>query len=89
MEIMQDDLHKVEYRMWFNDRENTLYLDAYVVWERKSKRHGWEVKVSYSRLNSRSSQMSLAEVPFGEDIREMVKKDFMDSITVKVWEARK
>ena len=89
MEIMQDDLHKVEYRVWFSDSHRTLYLDTYMVWERKSKRHGWVVKASYHRLYDRYSTLTLAEVPFGDDIREMVKKEFMDSVTVKVWEDRK
>lgn len=89
MEIIKDDLHKVEYRMWFNDREMNLVLDKYIIWERKTKRHGWEMKGLYDRLTARHADIPLEDVPFGPEVREAVKDWFVKMIEVKTWEERK
>jgi hypothetical protein len=88
MERIADDLHKEEWRFWFDDNTKTLYLDTYVVWERETKRKGWHMVKSYSRLPNRNPMIPLEDVPFDDTIKAEALMEFTRNITVKTWVRR-
>jgi hypothetical protein len=85
MERMIDDLHKEEWRFWFDDSSMNLYLDSYTLWSRATKRHGWTAVSRYNRIDNRHCNLTVDQVPFTDDIKAQSLKEFVGMIQIKVW----
>jgi len=87
----EKDLSREIYIFWYS--RNILWLDRYVIEERKTKRHKWNVVQYYDRLSARrfvSNWVELEDVPWTEDIRELAINTFVSAFItetkVKKWE---
>jgi hypothetical protein len=87
-----NELAEVVYRFWPDDRGSkiTLVLDDYTVYERVSKRHKFRKTNSYSRLNRRDSNLSLADVPRDFTAVNEARLQLINAIdTTQAWVERK
>lgn len=88
IEIIQDELNKVQFTFYFDDYRYTLFLNKYLVFKRETKRHGWKCVSFYDRLNDRNSKIKESEVPLTEEIKQQALNEFFKIITVKKWSER-
>jgi hypothetical protein len=88
--IPVDDFNQKQYTFWFDDRTSTLYLDSYWENHRETKRHHWTTTRGYDRLKTHIpyTQIPLSEVAFTDEIKDLAKKTFIDTVIVKLWERR-
>lgn len=80
IEVIKDDLNKDVYRFYQNGL--TFLLNDYVKLERKTKRHGWRVVGLYERLNIRRSNVNLEDVPFTDEMVEIVRNKAISEIKI-------
>ncbi len=89
MEIQKqiDELTFEKWRFIFLDK--TIYLDAYYLLQKESKRHkNFKVLKKYERLSRRDSTMIETEVPFTDEIKTEALNQFVSKIKVIKWSER-
>ena len=83
-----DDLTIEVWR--FNDIDRHLYLDAYALMKRESKRHRkYKYELRYERLSGRDSNITENDVPFTDDIRKEALEIYYSKIECLKWSERK
>jgi hypothetical protein len=75
-----DDLTREKWRFYYEERRHVLILQEFIIETRATKRHGWKVSNSYSRIDRRHNTMPCPEL--SEDIRTMALLDFTTKLTV-------
>lgn len=77
-------LTKEVWEFWFYDRDMTLYLDSYRVFERLTKRHGYKCIFDYTRINQRNNTIkSITDVPWPDDVVKEAEWHLQLSLSVK------
>ena len=95
--LAPDGLSKRVWRFmpWDSHGDFAIFLDGYSEQERQTKRHGWNakivntpakrIKMVYSRIDERQSELAVNEVPLPDDVAADAKQQFIATLVVKKW----
>lgn len=89
MEIQKqiDELTLEKWRFYILDKR--IYLDAYYLLQKESKRHkNFRTLKGYERLSERNSTMREGEVPFTDEIKQEALNKFVSLLKVMKWSER-
>ena len=78
-----DDLHRHEYRFWFDDSRLRLILDAYIEVERETKRHGWQDMRAWRLRWNRGTNINREDIVIPDEIRQLALEEFVKRITIE------
>jgi len=82
--VKRDELTREVYSFWYHN--GVLWLDSYLIEQRKDKKARRYTTVSYyHRLYQRKNNIRVDDVPLPEEVKQMAIESFIRGIEVRKW----
>ena len=87
---LRKQINDLTIEVWrFNYIDRHLYLDAYYLMTKESKRHKkYRYELRYERLSGRNSNIKESDVPFTDEIRKEALDEYCSKIKCLKWSER-